>query len=89
MQNLHRPSSSTLQSPPSCAAPWAPGEINFDARIDHSRRTRELRGLALDAGLVTLPALAAAVDGCRNRAELDGVLLALAADVFLALGGER
>jgi hypothetical protein len=46
-------------------------------------------GLALDAGLVTLPALAAAVDGCRNRAELDGVLLALAADVFLALGGER
>jgi hypothetical protein len=47
-----------------------------------------LCGLALDAGLVTLPALRVAVAGCRTRADLDGVLLALAADVFLAQQGE-
>jgi hypothetical protein len=59
-------------------------------RVDvETAQAAEVCGLALDAGLVTLPDLAAAVDGCRNRAELDGVLLALAADVFLALGGER
>ena len=38
-----------------------------------------LCGLALDAGLVTLPALRAAVDGCRTRGELAAVLRALAA----------
>lgn len=47
-----------------------------------------LCGLALDAGLVTLPDLRASVGGCRTRADLDGVLLALAADVFLAQQGE-
>lgn len=44
----------------------------------------DLCGRALDAGLVSLPALRAAVAGCSTRAQLDGVLLALAADVFLA-----
>ena len=43
-----------------------------------------LCGLALDAGLVGLGELRAAVDGCRTRGELDGVLLALAAAVSLA-----
>ena len=40
-----------------------------------------LCGLALDAGLVGLGEPRAAVDGCSTRAQLDGVLLALAAVV--------
>ena len=43
-----------------------------------------LCGLALDAGLVTLPALRAAVDGCRTRREVTPFLRGLAADVLLA-----
>lgn len=43
-----------------------------------------LCGLALDAGLVGLGELRAAVDGCSTRAQLDGVLLALAAAVVSA-----
>ena len=46
-----------------------------------------LCGLALDAGLVNLPALQTAVDGCRTREDLDGLLLALAANVWLAQRG--
>lgn len=46
-----------------------------------------LCGLALDAGLVGLGELRAAVDGCRTRAQLDGVLLALAAVVVSAERG--
>ena len=41
-----------------------------------------LCGLALDAGLVGLGELRAAVDGCSTRAQLAGVLLALAAVVI-------
>ena len=43
-----------------------------------------LCGLALDAGLVGLGELRAAVDGCSGRAQLDGLLLALAAVVVSA-----
>ena len=46
-----------------------------------------LCGLALDAGLVGLGELRAAVDGCSGRAQLDGVLLALAAVVVSARQG--
>ena len=48
-----------------------------------------LCGLALDSGAVTLPALRAAVDGCRTRGELAAVLRALAAVMVAREGAQR
>ena len=43
-----------------------------------------LCGRSLDAGLVTLADLRETIAHCRTWGELDGVLTALAADLFLA-----
>ena len=48
-----------------------------------------LCGLALDAGLLTVSELRRQLDACQTRADLDGVLLGLLADVALAGGGSR
>jgi hypothetical protein len=46
-----------------------------------------LCGRAVDAGVITLADVLDQVRSCSTREELDGRLLALAADVWLAGGG--
>ena len=48
-----------------------------------------LCGVALDRGVVGLCELRAAVDGCSTRAQLEGILLALAAVVVSAQRGRE
>lgn len=43
-------------------------------------------GAAIDAGLISLADVLQQVSSCHDHAELDGMLLALAADVALATG---
>lgn len=51
---------------------------------DWTAAAMRLCGLALDAGLVSLPDLQAAVNGCRTREELTPTLQA----ILLGLNGE-